>query len=53
MLIVKFKQCCTECAHRDTLVDESKLYSNEDVVDVITTIHCEHEKVCKAYLEEV
>jgi len=49
MLKITFKKCCNACLHRVTNVKEDKIYSDNKVFDVITTISCEHEQVCGRY----
>lgn len=52
MLRIQFKKCCTDCASRDTVTDETKIYlGNSEVLRVNTIIRCSHEKVCKEYIE--
>ena len=51
MLEIKFKECCNDCGNRETYVNESKLSGDGEVVAVVTVIGCEHENVCKEYLE--
>lgn len=54
MIINNLKECCEECKYRSTYADDNKIYSNtcDVVMDVATTIGCEHEQVCKRYLEQ-
>ena len=47
MFLVKCQECCTKCIHRDTYVEEDKIYSDNAVAEVITVVGCRHENVCK------
>jgi len=51
MLEIRFKECCYNCSNRDTYVTESRLRGDSTPILVMTDIGCEHEKVCKEYLE--
>jgi len=53
MIEIKFKDCCNECVQRTTYLDENKMYGEDRVYLMTTVIGCEHEKVCKKYIEEV
>ncbi len=46
---IKFKDICHSCKHRDTYIDENRIYSGNDVVNVFTQIGCNHEQTCIYY----
>lgn len=48
---INFKQVCHTCPHRKTQIDENVAYSDNQRYAVNTLISCEHEKVCKMYIE--
>lgn len=48
---INFKEVCYSCKHRNTYINEHNLYGDNIVFVVATVIGCEHEKVCKCYLE--
>lgn len=53
MIKNNFKHVCHSCKHRDTYVDETRLYSGNDVVDVFTHIGCNHEQTCMYYNKNI
>lgn len=52
MIEIKFKDCCQNCASRNTYLKEDSMYAINRVVEVYTAIGCEHELVCKQYIED-
>jgi len=49
---INFKDCCTKCVQRKTYVNENKVYCGDGSVYLTATvIGCEHEKVCKEYID--
>lgn len=48
-LEIKFKSCCEECEHRCTYLHERP----GSVKGIVTIIGCEHEQVCREYLESI
>lgn len=51
-IIINFKKVCyQDCPYRKTYLKESIMYADSTEYMVETIIGCEHEKVCKAYLE--
>lgn len=51
MVTVNFKEVCHTCPNRDTYLIEDPLCSDNRIFAIITTIGCNHEKVCKDYLD--
>lgn len=52
MIKIRFKKCCDSCLSLKPYTDTEKMYSDKEVIQIFTTIGCEHEKICKAYLED-
>lgn len=57
-LTINFKPCCEDCDYRKSYVKEETsgpIYAADNIVivagEVKTNIGCEHEKVCKGFLE--
>ena len=53
MIKINFKKCCYTCGNCSVYDMERSLYSRSVISDKEIVIGCEHEKVCKSYLEEV
>lgn len=52
MITIKFKECCMNCVQVKTYTDENKAYALDKVFLSSTTIGCEHEEVCKKYIDD-
>ena len=52
MIQNKLKNCCNACTHRKVYTEEIVMRSNDSIFDIITKIGCEHEEICKEYIEE-
>lgn len=51
-ITINFKKVCyQDCPYRKTYLNENTMYTGNIAYMVETLIGCEHEKVCKAYLE--
>lgn len=48
---INFKKVCNTCPHRDTYFDENAFYGGNRPIMTYTVVGCNHEKVCKEYLD--
>ncbi len=51
MIINELKPCCNECGEIDGYFDTEKLQRITGENNVISRIYCEHQAVCKRYIE--
>lgn len=51
MIVIKFKWCCTDCPSRESYMHEHTLKVNDVEFTTKSTIGCNHELVCKDYIE--
>lgn len=51
MLDIKFKFCCTDCPSRDSYMHDHTLNVNYVAFTTKSTIGCNHELICKEYIE--
>lgn len=51
MIKIYFKFCCQSCANRDAYINEHKIMGDNIVYSTETEIGCNHEKVCKEFIE--
>lgn len=55
MITINYKSCCGECTNIKSYLNENKIMSTannkDECIEAATTIGCQHEKVCKKYIE--